>query len=153
MAAELKTDYALAASELPRTDSTFPDDHLDAVVLQYDVRTGKTSHIEDLKTDDAITVEKCGKEDFKYFVIAPRLANGMALFGELDKFVTVSETRFVHVDQSGNRVFATLTGTPTEVVKVSVYNIEDVVTVDCNIGPTGYATLAITEMGLNCTLI
>ena len=143
MAAQLEADYALSGSELPPSRSTFPASRLNHVVFQYDVRTGEVFGIENLTSDSSITVGKCEKIDFKYFVVAPLLENGMALFGELDKFVTVSETRFTHLDQTGSRTFATVRGVPSEVVKVTVYNGKSTVTVNCVIGNSGYADLAI----------
>lgn len=143
MAAQLEADYALSGSELPPSQNTFPGSRLKHMVFQYDVHTGEAFGIENLTSDSSITVGKCGKADFKYFVVTPLLENGMALFGELNKFVTVSETRFIHVDQTGSRTFATMRGVPSEVVKVTVYNGKDTVTVNCVIGDSGYADLAI----------
>lgn len=142
MAAELKADYALSAAELPPSRTTFPA--INSIAFQYDVRTGRVFGIEDF-SNNSITVEKCGKEDFKYIVIAPLFVNGMALFGELNKFVTVSETRFPQFDATGNSVFATVRGVPSERVTVTVYNGYGTVTVDCAIGDSGYADLTIAQ--------
>ena len=99
--------------------------------------------IEDIGPDTAITVEKCGKEDFKYFVIAPLLDNGVALFGELDKFVTVSETRFSRLTQSDKEASITVMGMPSERVKVTVYDGKTTLAVDCLIGDGGSAELTL----------
>ena len=147
MAADLQEDYAMAISELPPSHNTFPRTYMKAVVFQYDVRTGKVSTLEDVTTGSVITVTKCTKADFKYMVVAPILPNGLALLGELTKFVTVSETRFVEVTTSGNRVFATLAGDPAETVSVTVYNSTVYSTIDCVIGSNGYATLAVETEG------
>ena len=142
MAAELASDYALSPSELPTSRASFPATFINSVAFQYDIRTGKVFGIEDF-TGSAITVEKCGKDDFKYIVIAPRFTNGMYLFGELNKFVAVSETRFPEVDQTGGSVYARVMGVPSEKVTVSIYNGKSVMSVDCLIGDAGYASLFI----------
>ncbi len=147
MAADLEEDYAMAIIELPPTHNTFPRSYMKALVFQYDVRTGQVSTIEEVTTNSAITVSKCGKSDFKYMVIAPILPNGVALLGELNKFITVSETRFVDISVSGDRVFATLSGDPAEKVSVTVYNSTQPSTIDCVIGANGYATLMVQSNG------
>ena len=148
MAADLNEDYAMAISELPPTRNTFPRSYMNGMVFQYDVRTGNVTAIEEVSSISVITVSKCSKADFKYLVIAPILPNGLALLGELNKFVSVSETRFVGVDVSGERVFATLAGKPSEKVSVTVYNATVPSTIDCVIGDNGFATLAVESKGM-----
>ena len=145
MAADLTEDYALTGSELPPSRHTFPASAMDHVAFQYDVRTGKVFGIETVSSSTSITLEKCGKNDFKYVVMAPLLQGGVALFGELNKFVTVSETRFPSVDHTGERSFATVVGVPSETVTVTVYDGQNTVTVDCVIGDSGRADLAISK--------
>lgn len=145
MAAELDADYALSAAELPPSKGTFPASRLRAVAFRYDVGSGEVFGIQELLTNNTITVGKCKKEDFQYIVVAPLLRNGMALFGELNKFVTVSEVRFPSVDETGDRAFATVVGVPSETVTVTVYTGKSTVVVDCVIGSSGYADLSITQ--------
>lgn len=145
MAADLKEDYALSGWELPPSRHTFPASAMSHVAFQYDIRTGKVFGIETVSSSTSITLEKCGKDDFKYVVMAPMLRGGVALFGELNKFVAVSETRFPSVDQAGGRSFATVVGVASEVVTVTVYDGENTVTVDCVIGDSGRADLAISN--------
>jgi hypothetical protein len=143
MAAQLEEDYAFSGSELPPSQHTFPGSKLNHVAFQYDVRTGTVSKIEELTATTAITIGSCKKTDFKYIVVAPILANGMALFGELDKFVPVSETRFVHFDQSESQVFATVKGVPSESVSLTIYDGKSAVSINCVIGASGFADLTI----------
>ena len=144
MAAELAADYALSPSELPPSRTTFPASDLHAVAFQYDLLTGKVSSLEEV-TNHTLTLEKCGKGDFKYLVLAPVLRNGMALLGELEKFVTVSEQRFPSLDVSGERGFAEVVGVAGESVRVTVYTGKETVLVECVIGPTGRADLTISK--------
>ncbi len=153
MAADLKEDYAMAITELPPTHNTFPHTYMKAVVFQYDVRTGKVSHIQDVTSTSEITVSKCGKSDFKYMVIAPILPNGVAILGELNKFITVSETRFVDLDTSTELTSVSLFGVPSEKVTITLYNVTSAAssTVDCVIDTNGYATLSIDSKESSCS--
>ena len=144
MAAELKSSYALSASDLPPSRTTYPASVMKHVAFQYDVCTGKVFGIEDFTTD-SITLEECDKDDFKYIVIAPLLQNEMAIFGELDKFVTVSETRFSQLYQSNDNSYVTVTGVPSEVVKVTLYDGKTTIPVDCVIGDSGWAKLELSS--------
>lgn len=119
------------------------------MVFQYNIRTGEVFGIEEL-TNNSITISKCDKKDFKYIVIAPRFSNKMVLFGELNKFVTVSETRFLDFEETGEGVFVTLTGVPSEKVIVTVYNGQSAVAVNCVIGDTGLAKLTIAQSVPTC---
>ena len=153
MAADLQEDYAMAITELPPTRNTFPQTYMKAVAFQYDVRTGKVLNIQDVTSTSQITVSKCGKSDFKYMVIAPILPNGVALLGELSKFITVSETRFVDLDTSTELTSVSLFGVPSEKVTVTLYNTTSAAysMVDCVIDTNGYATLSMDPQGTSCS--
>ena len=144
MAAELEADYVLSPAELPPSRGTFPASGLHHISFKYDVMSGEVFGIEEM-SNKTMTVSKCQKEDFQYIVVAPVLSNGMAVFGELNKFVTVSQERFPSVDVTGERVFATVVGVPTETVTVTVYTGKTTVPVNCVIGNSGYADLAISQ--------
>ena len=152
MAADLQEDYAMAVTELPPTHNTFPQTYINAVAFQYDVRTGKVMDIQDVTTTSQITLSKCSKTDFKYMVIAPVLPNDMAVLGELNKFITVSETRFVDLDTSADITSVSLFGVPSEKVTVTLYNVTSAAssTVDCVISTDGYATLTMDSTGNSC---
>lgn len=147
MAAEVKEDYAFSLSELPPTRGTFPATFMKAISFTYDIRTGDVSSIGDVTTSSVLTIRKCGKNDFMYMVIAPYLPNGVAVLGELNKFVTVSETRFLSLDVTGDRVFARIAGVPSEKVSITLSNQTTIWTTDCVIGDTGFADLSITPEG------
>ena len=147
MAANLQEDYAMTISELPPSHNTFPRTYMKAVLFLYDVRSGKVSNIEEVSSDTVVTVSKCSEMDFKYMVVAPVLPNGLALLGELTKFITVSETRFVDMDVSKDITTISLFGIPSE-VKLTVYNVTSpsYCTIDCVISDSGYATLHLMGM-------
>lgn len=147
MAAQLEEDYALSASELPPSQNTYPGSRMNHIAFQYDytLEDEALSNIEKLTSSNFITIGKCGKKNFKYIVVAPILQNGMALFGELNKFVTVSETRFLEVDQTGPHAFATVVGVPSEIVTLTIYTGKgtSTYTFPCYIGDSGRANLVI----------
>ncbi|MCC6159635.1 MAG: hypothetical protein IT350_16405 [Deltaproteobacteria bacterium] len=60
--------------------------------------------------------------DFAYFVVAPVWPNGLALIGEVEKFVTVADRRFVSMELAGEAVNVDLAGVPGETVSVWVYD-------------------------------
>ncbi len=151
MAAELMENYDLSAAELPPSRSTFPATSLDAVAFQYNVVTRSVTGTMVLDRNTFITVPKCGKSDFKYFAVAPRFSNnGMYLFGELDKFVPVSEQRFVSFDQTKDEVYIRLAGVPTETVYVTVYDGKSPKNVQCTIRSDYYAELVLSQGGSKC---
>ena len=57
--------------------------------------------------------------DFSFYSIAPVFANGWALLGEQDKWISVSADRFTDVTTLSNGLVVKLRGTPGEVVNVS----------------------------------
>lgn len=148
MAAELTADYPLAASELPPTLTTFPATYLNAVIFQYNYVSGQVTKVEQFSENSIFTIPSCGKSDFQYYAIAPHFANiGMYLFGELHKFVPVSEQRFVDFNQSQDEVYFRLAGDPGEVVYVTYYDGSQSRTVNCEIRADYYAELTITRQG------
>ena len=150
MAAELEADYALSFSELPRTPDLIPDASLNAIAFQYNAISGQVSTMEEFNEDVGITIGKCEKADFKYYVIAPRFLNGMYLFGELNKFVPVSKERFINFDQKMDEVHFLLAGVPTETVSVTVYDGKTLNTVPCVIRDDYFADLTISSASVTC---
>ncbi|HUT52951.1 MAG TPA: hypothetical protein VM658_06140 [bacterium] len=57
-----------------------------------------------------------------YYVIAPLLANGMAVIGEPDKFITLSRKRFQKIALEGGAVRIEMEGVPGEKVSCAVYS-------------------------------
>lgn len=98
----------------------------------YDWKTGQASVLTDVFTLPQIE----NLNDFDYMVLAPIFANGLALIGEPDKYVTMADRRFKAVKQLKHGLNVNLEGTPGETVKVLVYDT----TVDRML-PTGEATI------------
>ena len=102
------------------------------------------------RTDEATVVERAFDlpriehlYDFDYLVLAPILANGMALLGETGKFVTVADKRFDRIEAQADAIRVRLVGAPGETVALSVYDAERramLAPVSVTIGPDGAAT-------------
>ena len=92
-----------------------------------------------------LEVDQCGKSDFQYWVIAPYFLNGYALLGELDKITTVSEARFSDFVSEGDDIMMKVSGTPTEEVSVTFYdmNSDKAVMISCTIGDSGVNQLSL----------
>lgn len=60
--------------------------------------------------------------DFNFLVVASVASNGLAFFGELDKFVTASRLRFPAVLASSDALGVSVVGSPGELVMVSAYD-------------------------------
>lgn len=84
--------------------------------------------------------------DFAYFVIAPVWPNGLALIGEVDKFVTVADRRFIEMEIDGDAVNLKLAGVPGESISVWVYDaISDAMQppYEATIGAGGTASITV----------
>ncbi|MBW2524287.1 MAG: hypothetical protein JRI23_08940 [Deltaproteobacteria bacterium] len=57
-----------------------------------------------------------------YFVVAPVFDNGLSLIGEVDKFVTVADRRFVRIEATSDGIFVDLEGAPHEAVTLQAYD-------------------------------
>jgi len=73
---------------------------------------------------------------------------GMALLGELNKIVTVSETRFRYISKFGSDCVISLVGAPGEKVEVSVYDTGEKTAkvVTCNMSSSGTAILHVPQL-------
>lgn len=100
-----------------------------------------------------ISIPICGRDDFQYWTIAPVLPYTEAAFiGELDKVVSVSESRVQHIDKVYDGYNIHLIGAPGENVKMSIFRFlmdKIAYTVTCKISSLGTALLRITENGYN----
>ena len=154
IAAALNGDYALAAAELPPSRFSFPGTSFPTSVAFQHTLDGKVTTVLDFTASSKLMISKCGKTDFQYWTIAPVLDNGWALLGELNKILTISETRFPDIevrDPSDQQYLVVLQGVAGEIVPVTLYNPKEkkTVTVSCTVGPAGTAVLLIPD--LKCT--
>jgi hypothetical protein len=148
MAAELEAAYPLSIHELPQYHNKLLS-RSPPVAFQHDIVTGTMHSLEHFNASGYITVPTCGKADFKYYVVAPGFRNGMYLLGEMKKFVTVSEQRFVGLNENDSDIKIQLAGVPDEIVDVTVYDSEmpSVETIECYIQDNHYATLTLSRDG------
>lgn len=145
-AANVAGTYLMQPSELPPSRSVFPATFFpQSVVFTYDL-SGKVLSIQSFPS--TLSIPSCTR-NFQYYTIAPILGStGIALLGELNKIIPVSETRFVQISQYGPKFALYLTGAPGEVVVFTVYIVSggSTATVTCNIPSSGTAVLKIPDL-------
>ncbi len=88
----------------------------ESVIFDWRGRTAKTA------LDVTLWPEMADLYDFSYFVVAPVWPNGLALIGEVDKFVTVADRRFTSMAFDGDAVRLELAGVSGETVSIWVYD-------------------------------
>jgi hypothetical protein len=111
--------------------------------VAYDWRTGQARVVEGRFDLPAIQHEY----DFAYLVLAPVLANGLALIGETGKYVTVADRRFTDVTVEADAIRVTLSGKVGEDVTVRAFDatagaLLPAVTVTIGAGGTAVAVLS-----------
>lgn len=145
MAANLKEDYDLTPGDL---SSINPVNEL-IVAYQFNISSVQpTQLVSPAMKNNRLTVSKCGKSDFQYWVIItsrPALPHGRLLLGELNKIIPVSETRFSNLTSET----VTVHGVAEEVVIVSVYDMvkDEVATVSCKIPDSRVSMLYLGHSG------
>lgn len=111
---------------------------------------GKTTKVINIASyDTKLDITQCDKTDFQYWIIAPYLTSDVALLGELNKIVTVSETRYsdLRLSTSDTTLTMKVKGAPDKLVLTSFYYIKSdtIKTVSCYIGTTGTNLLSIDD--------
>lgn len=141
---QLSSDYTMSVSELPPSQHTKPKTSFPKSLAFSYTLDGKVQKATVLT--DKLSIPACGPTNFQYWVVAPIFSSGWALLGELNKIVTVSETRFFSFTEVGQE-YVFLSGVPGETVLVTVYNTNSsqAVVYTCSIGPTGVNMLLIPE--------
>lgn len=87
-----------------------------------------------------VTIKACGETDFQVWHTAPVFANGVAVLGELTKYVPMAEARVRAVGVDGATVTVAVAGEEGEVVPVSFWTqAGGVVTVACTLLASGSA--------------
>jgi len=90
---------------------------------------------------------------FDYFIVIPSLKNRFLILGELTKFVTLSKQRFLSLEEYTNSISLVITGSPQEVVKISISHesVETIITSSCVIESHRRANLQCTfDHSLHC---
>ena len=148
LAVDLDTLYNINSTQFPPSTNTKPQ-HKFPVSLAFrkDPVTNKVvSVIKYMYLEERIPLGPCGQGDFQYWSIAPVLRlTQWALFGELDKVVTVSETRFTGMGGTLEDVLVHLAGIPGETVNVAMFNLfqftPEPLILSCKISSSGTAIL------------
>lgn len=115
---------------------------IDIPVVAYNWRTGKAAVA---RGDYELPVVE-GRYDFSYVVFAPIFANGLALVGEKDKFVTLADRRFTRVEPDADGIGVGLAGAPGETVRLRAFDARRgalLGDVGVTIGPDGAAVARI----------
>ena len=148
LAAEITDTYKLNVAELPPSHSVFPKSDFPSSVAFRNDLTGKVIEVVNFTSSSSLTIEPCSRQDFKYWTIAPLLeGTGMAILGELDKVITVSETRFKGISRFGSGYVVSLVGAPGEAVFITVYTVTGTTTVvTCRTSSGGTAILHIPQL-------
>jgi hypothetical protein len=108
--------------------------------------------------DAPIVLKPCLYSDFAVWHMAPRLACGWALLGEMSKWVPISEKRVLAVTNSASGLSVAVAGVPGEVAILTFLNWEKdnaLHTVNCTFGGSNSetwvkATATCTASGCTC---
>ena len=146
----MQTDYQLHLTELPPSQSVKPQSFFPpALAIQYtlDGTISRTSILNE--NTDYLLISKCGRSDFQYWMIAPLLPNtNIALLGELDKVVTVSEQRVLTIMTIGSTFIVRLRGAPMEIINMSVIDTNSKLnSIQCTITSDGIGGATVMSSG------
>lgn len=150
VAADITAPYNLMPSELPPSSTTFPKTSLPlSLAFRYDLK-GDIYEAKNFTSYSSISIPICGRNDFQYWAVAPWLpGTEVAFVGELDKVVSVSESRIQNIVHVNGEYHIHIVGAPGETVKMTVYRIlmDTSSTVTCQVSSFGAASLHITSNG------
>jgi len=110
--ANLKTSYTLTPSKLVKATSMGATTNL---IFSYDTPT----NVSVFDANTPLRLSPNGKADFKFYHIAPVFANGWAVLGETDKFISVSHPRFNHINVDSNGIYVDLRGVFNEKISIA----------------------------------
>ena len=148
LAADLSKDFEVTPPELPPSHNTFPPSpgFPDFIAYNYTL-DGTVTTMMKFGVNDPLTVSACGKTDFQSWNLAPIFSNGLALLGELDKVIPVSETRFTGTRFYGPDFAIFLVGVPGEAVSITLYDTtaSELIVVKCVVSSSGTARLEMVD--------
>ncbi len=116
----------------------FGDLGIEGSVVVYDWRTGEAAVAQGFF--EIPRLEK--RADYAYLILTPVLPNGLALIGEVEKFVTLADRRFSRIESLADAIRVQVEGMPGEVVTLLGYDTSRdriLGPVDITIGPEGEA--------------
>jgi len=120
------------------------DLNIDSSMVAFNWRTGTAVLIRD--TFQIPPVEN--RTGYAYFVLAPVLSNGLALIGEPEKFVTLADKRFLHIEALPNGIRIHVQGVPGEDLAFLAYDTlagQMLDKVEAVLGPSGEAELLLSR--------
>ena len=141
----------MSAAELPPSLATKPrTDFPPSIAARYTL-DGRVVEVVNFGDTNSLVIDKCGRADFQFWLIAPRICDlDGVLLGELDKIVTVSETRIESIVPSefrdGNVCTVSMRGVPGETVHMTTYGFtaSEAVTTSCLVAADGKVEMQIT---------
>ena len=102
LAADMVSDYTLVPADLPPSSSTFPASSFPGMLAFTYRIDGVVTSVTEFSDEKPLAVPKCGRADFRYWVVAPVIPYlNLALLGDLTKVISVSETRFTQISDDG----------------------------------------------------
>lgn len=151
LVAELNNAFVLLQQDFPPSKSYFPQSDFASVpfvAFQHDLN-GVVKRMERIPSLSLpFFVQPCNRSDFQYWTIAPVFNDiEMVLIGEMNKVLTVSETRFQRIEYFENSYIVHMEGAPGEIVDISVYDYKsDIKTVNCQFSSSGTTVLRLPEL-------
>ena len=115
----------MVASQLPPSSSIKPKSSLPHYIAAS-TRIGSfpSSVTPVYSNNDVIHLTPCGEKNFSYWTLSPVLpGTSVALFGELDKVLSISEQRFSTIESNENGYVINVRGVKGEYVHLWVYDI------------------------------
>ena len=115
----------MTVSQLPPSSSIKPRSSFPHyIAASVKLSTFPSSVITLSSIHDVIPLPACGKKDFGYWMISPVLTGiNVALFGELDKVMAVSEQRFSSIVSDGGNYVVEVAGVKNEDVHLWSYDV------------------------------
>lgn len=153
--ADLKKSAYIMGQDLPPSKNYKPRSDFGLFVAARCDLNGNCFDGQNFTGSSAIRASQTAPQDFQYWIIAPFLPGiGTAVLGELNKVVTMSETRFKDITYSGNEYVFTVAGAPGEVVTLSIfgYYTRIMTYVSCKVPDAGTVNIHLTNQNVHqCT--
>ena len=142
LGAEISSPYSVSLGELPLPPSGATKAK-EYVAFQHSF-SGKISSAMNVTT---LEVPACGRSDYQYWILAPVVLDELVFLGEMEKVVSLSETRFKSIAYSANTV--EMAGTAGEMVTVGATigskSTEGLKYFTCKIPSSGMTTLTLPD--------
>lgn len=155
LVADLKKNAYILGQDLPPSSNYKPRSDYGLFVAARCDLNGNCFDGQNFTGGSSIRASATTPQDFQYWIIAPFLPGlGTAVFGELNKIVTMSETRFTDITFAGSEYIFTVTGTPGEIVTLSIfgYYTRTMSRISCKVSSAGTINIHLTYQNVHqCT--